>query len=247
MRGIVVFILIGLFSSFSEGAPFHLESESESPRLVELYTSQGCSSCPPAEEWLGRFVEDPELWTKIVPVAYHVDYWDRLGWKDRFATHENTLRQYRLRDEGTLQSVYTPGFVVDGKEWRGWFQRSSLSDIGRKKNTGKLVVEIDAERLKADYSGQFDGATLVVAILGIGLKTDVLRGENRGRLLEHNFVALEWVEKPFDHGTAEFALQKTTKGSATRYGIAVWVVKRGSSIPVAVVGGWLPEEELLFN
>src|ERR1043166_2112982 len=96
------------------------ESGDTQTALVELFTSEGCSSCPPAEKWLSAFKSNPDLWKKTVPVAFHVDYWDHLGWTDRFAKPEFTVRQQRYAAGFGGDSVYTPGFVINGKEWRGW-------------------------------------------------------------------------------------------------------------------------------
>src|SRR6476660_686425 len=71
------------------------ESGDTQSMLIELFTSEGCSSCPPAEKWLSALKSNQDLWKKIVPVAFHVDYWDRLGWRDRFAKPDFTSRQQR--------------------------------------------------------------------------------------------------------------------------------------------------------
>lgn len=244
MRAIGILIGLAVCGSGLLGAPFRLQSGSESPRLVELYTSEGCSSCPPAEKWLSGFLDDPDLWRKFVPVAFHVDYWDRLGWKDPFARRENTLRQYRLRDQGALKSIYTPGFVVDGKEWRGWFEGERLDAGGLRESVGVLRVEIDAGQFRVEFTNTHDKTWVNVAILGIGLDSKVTRGENRGRLLEHNFVALQHQEHPLREGKAEFALQPIGGGVPLKYGIAVWIVSAGEAKPNAVVGNWLPREAL---
>ncbi len=153
MRCFVWVLGMGMAGSLLLGDVFRLESGSESPQLIELYTSEGCSSCPPAEKWLSGFLKDPGLWTHRVPVAFHVDYWDRLGWKDKYASRENTLRQYRFRDEGAVKSIYTPGFLVNGQEWRGWFQGRSIDEVRSKVADGKLIIEIDDGKLVAAYSG----------------------------------------------------------------------------------------------
>lgn len=70
------------------------QSSVKQTTLIELFTSQGCSSCPPADRWLNSFTDDPRLWKEIVPIAFHINYWDRLGWKDPFATEKFTERQY---------------------------------------------------------------------------------------------------------------------------------------------------------
>jgi hypothetical protein len=238
---------MGMAGSLLLGDVFRLESGSESPQLIELYTSEGCSSCPPAEKWLSGFLKDPGLWTHRVPVAFHVDYWDRLGWKDKYASRENTLRQYRFRDEGAVKSIYTPGFLVNGQEWRGWFQGRSIDEVRSKVADGKLIIEIDDGKLVAAYSGTGDSAVLNVAILGLEMNSKVLKGENRGRLLNHNFVALEYRELPILDGRAELVLPQIDSDVASRFGLAAWVVSPGGAKPKVVVGNWLPRESLTLN
>ena len=94
------------------------ESRAARTHLLELFTSEGCSSCPPAEAWLSNLKKEPQLWRDFVPVAFHVDYWDRLGWRDPFASKTWTARQYDYAERWKSGSVYTPGFVLDGREWQ---------------------------------------------------------------------------------------------------------------------------------
>jgi hypothetical protein len=85
--------LLASVTSMRGAEEFEIRSGPERVSLLELYSSEGCSSCPPAEQWLGELRKDPRLWRSIVPVAFHVDYWDGLGWKDRFAQPQWTARQ----------------------------------------------------------------------------------------------------------------------------------------------------------
>ena len=101
-------------SSSSSFAEIRFESGSQRTSLLELFTSEGCSSCPPAEAQFSRLKGDPGLWKQFVPVAWHVDYWDRLGWRDRFASQNSTARQYRYAALWHDDGVYTPAFVLDG-------------------------------------------------------------------------------------------------------------------------------------
>src|SRR5438045_6028499 len=119
-RGAVVFGIAFLSSVFelASADPVTFESGPKKVQLLELFTSEGCSSCPPAEEMLGRLVSDPRLWREFVPVAFHVDYWDRLGWKDPFASAEWTKRQRLYAANWNAENVYTPAFVLNGREWR---------------------------------------------------------------------------------------------------------------------------------
>src|ERR1700751_3091725 len=115
MRLLVLFFLVaGMLNARAEDRVF--ESGPQKTHLIELFTSQGCSSCPPAEAWLSRLKNEPRLWKDFVPVAFHVDYWDRLGWRDPFAAKEWTTRQYQYSVNWKSEGVYTPGFVLDGRE-----------------------------------------------------------------------------------------------------------------------------------
>ena len=87
--------------------------------LIELFSSEGCSSCPPAEKRMAELQNAKGLWTEFVPLSFHVDYWDALGWKDALASPLFTLRQRTYAQEWNSPTVYTPAFVVDGKEYRG--------------------------------------------------------------------------------------------------------------------------------
>src|ERR1700722_16232673 len=113
------------------------ESAPEKTHLIELFTSQGCSSCPPAETWMSKLKAEPRLWKDFVPIAFHVDYWDRVGWRDPFAAKEWTARQYQYSANWKNESVYTPGFVLDGREWQG---RSVPVSSNDKVGTLKLSI-----------------------------------------------------------------------------------------------------------
>ena len=87
--------------------------------VVELYTSEGCSSCPPADQWLEALIQIPRDELDVLALAFHVDYWDYLGWKDRFGSPRHTSRQRQLGANNNQRSIYTPEFFVDGIEARG--------------------------------------------------------------------------------------------------------------------------------
>ena len=211
--------------------------------VVELYTSEGCSSCPPADRWLSGLKAEPGLWTEFVPLGFHVDYWDYIGWRDRFASPEHSARQRRYARAGGLKSVYTPGFVVNGREWRGWFRgasRPASSQI-----VGPLNVDIveDVARIRfrpVTTDGPFHAR---VALLGTNLATEVRAGENRGRQLVHDFVVLSDVEVPLaedgDAWRAEAPLAPLASDVARGGAIAVWVTAGSHPAPVQATGGWL--------
>ncbi len=211
--------------------------------LIELFTSQGCSSCPPAEKWLHKFVDSRELWREVVPVAYHVDYWDYLGWRDIFASndHSNRQRQYRLL--GNISSVYTPGFVVNGQEWKGWFRRKPLPAV--RESAGDLEARLRDRYLSVTYEADVhDSLILNVAMLGFGIQTAVAAGENRGRNLPYEFVVLSHHKHYSDTASWEVELPEINLESGNRVGLAIWISQGASLIPIQATGTWLPDTYL---
>ena len=239
MRGVFIYS-VAILSAFAVkifAEPRIFESGEERVQLLELYTSQGCSSCPPVERWLNGFEIDESLWKEVVPVAFHVDYWDRLGWKDPFASFENTSRQYLHHQAGNVRSVYTPGFVVNGKEWRGWFERKELPN--ESVEAGNLRVSLDGLEFEASYSGSKNARTLHIAILGMDIRTHVERGENRNRDLRQSFVSLATERYELDGDGWKGELPQFDREAAKRYAIAVWVTAKGDLEPLQATGSWL--------
>src|SRR6266702_6337218 len=204
------------------------ESGDTQSSLIELFTSEGCSSCPPAEKWLSALKSSSDLWKKAVPVAFHVDYWDHLGWRDRFAKPEFTSRQQRYAAAWGGDSVYTPGFVVSGKEWRGWFGGNAMPITSTK--VGVLRVSVgDDGKVSATFGPETMQArplALNVALLGTDLESDVKRGENSGRKLRHDFVVLQLAKSEMTNqgnlwtGTV---LLSSNAGTDKATALAAWV------------------------
>ena len=219
-------------------APQVFASGENRTHLIELYSSEGCSSCPPAEAWLNGLRGDPGLWRDFVPVAFHVDYWDRLGWTDRLATREFTARQYAYAEVWGANTVYTPGFVLDGRDWPGRSGRKPPPLSGDK--TGALKVELAEGRVRVTFEPTVAGAYEVhVALLGGGIVSPVKAGENRGETLQHEFVALALVTHPLSSGRSEFDLPAFPASGKKRRALAVWVTHPRSLEPVQATGGWL--------
>src|SRR6516164_1552837 len=229
---ILIWLAVGyVFAS----EPKTFESSDMQSSLLELFTSEGCSSCPPAEKWLSALKSSQELWKQTVPVAFHVDYWDHLGWHDRFAKPEFTSRQQRYAATWGGDSVYTPGFVVNGKEWGGWFGGNAMPTSSTK--VGVLRVSFgDGGKLTATFvpaTTQPGPLTLNVALLGNDLESDVKRGENGGRKLRHDFVVLRLAKSEMTNqgnlwtGTVSLSTNaETDKPTA----LAAWV-KSGETAP----------------
>ena len=187
--------------STAYAAEKHFSSGEARVNLVELYTSEGCSSCPPAEKWMNRLKEDPRLWQHFVPLAFHVDYWDYIGWKDPFASPDYGLRQRNYKQLGNIHTVYTPGMLLNGKEWRKWHYKRSVPLNGEM--AGNLDVVLNGSKLIASYAplnSQGDEWEINVAILGFDLHSRVKAGENFGRKLDQDFVVLAHKRKSSSDG-----------------------------------------------
>ncbi|MBI5245746.1 MAG: DUF1223 domain-containing protein [Elusimicrobia bacterium] len=205
--------------------------------LVELYSSEGCSSCPPADAWVASLRGAPGLWTAFVPVSFHVDYWDYLGWKDPLGAAENTARQRKVAARWGDGGVYTPGVVLDGEEWKRWGETVPAGG-----EAGLLEARVKAGRARAVYR-QAPGETpaiMVVARLALGLSTAVTRGENEGRTLRHEFVVRGLARAPLvkagDAWTAEAAVPAGREPRGEAAALAVWI-EDAQGRPLQAAGG----------
>lgn len=183
MRKILAALAAAL--SLSAAPPQH------APVVVELFTSQGCSSCPPADALLGTLAND----ARVIPLAFHVDYWDHLGWRDPFSSREWTERQARYVRTMRLDSAYTPEAVVGGSEQLVGSNRSALqAAIDRAWNRGtRGTIDVAASRepnavtarVRADVPA---GDDLYLAVAEGSVTTHVERGENGGRTLRNDAI-----------------------------------------------------------
>ena len=228
-----------MFVGNAHAGEIRLDSGARQVTLLELYTSQGCSSCPPAERWLNEYIDRDELWTSVVPVALHVDYWDYIGWKDSYAAKEHGERQRDYARAGKTRTVYTPGFFINGRDWRGWTMGMSPRSSDRK--PGKLSATIADDQLTASFPAHDRPMDLNIAILGFGIETDVERGENRNRTLPQEFVALSYKVYRSDNGVWDVVLPGVSQHVADRLGIALWISKPGNPVPLQAAGAWLSE------
>ena len=165
--------------------------------VIELFTSEGCSSCPPADDLL-RELEDaqPLDGVEILALSQHVDYWDSLGWKDPFSSAHATKRQYRYAAREGSGRVYTPQMIVDGGEpFVGSQRRQLLNALGRAARAPKAALTwVDGEQapwIRVDRLPEgIAQADVYVAVTetGLGGENAIPRGENRGRKLKHPSV-----------------------------------------------------------
>jgi hypothetical protein len=213
--------------------------------LIELYSSEGCSSCPPAEAWINALQASPELWKSVFPVVFHVDYWNNLGWRDRFSNSLFTRRQQNYASELGQSSIYTPEFIVNGREWRGWFNKGSLPSTQRTEGTLSLRVDPEGKKLSATFrpaSDDFDrSCTFHVALLGSNIDSNIRGGENGGRVLHHNFVVLDFNSRPLSKsgGYQSGPILLKPSADAPPSGVVAWVRAEDGSI-LQVAGGPIP-------
>ena len=186
IRTILVLGIAGTIENQVEAQDLSFTNSASNSTLVELYSSEGCSSCPPAEAWLGRLTDSQELWHTIFPLSFHVDYWDNLGWPDRFARPAYTERQRTY----AASSGRTPFIrqnlllqVVNGEA--GFTARNCLPRRIRRTERSRFMPAARAptfrpatrhprQRRQATY-------TINVVLLGFNVVSDVKRGENGGR------------------------------------------------------------------
>lgn len=200
----------------------HAASGARLRPLIELYTSEGCDSCPPADRWLAAQFPKVDSGSHAVALAFHVDYWDRLGWPDRFATASYTQRQYAAMRANGATFVYTPQVLLQGHEMQAWQNagaaaaeaaagsppRATIALDAAGSSADTITVDVDVE--VTDAAARAD-AQVFVAYADSGLSSDVKAGENRGRKLSHDHVvrALRSSGGPdrrgHVHATFEFA------------------------------------------
>jgi len=249
-----VCLVIGLMCALAPAGAASERFSSGSARvaLIELFTSEGCSSCPPADRWHGALRTDPGLWRDFVPVEFHVNYWDGLGWRDRLSTGEFTARQYAYASAWGASNVFTPCFVRNGYRW------NPLRDAAGPPGTpaGVLAVDVGDDGVcRAKFTPAPAarpaprGHEIHMALLGGGISSRVTAGENRGETLSHEFVVLGTASSvlSLDPGDpverAAVALPHAAATDTVRRALAAWVTLRGELPPIQATGGWLPQAD----
>lgn len=230
----------------SAAAPIQFQSSEHQTALVELYTSEGCSSCPPAERWLSKLKGETGLWTNFVPVAFHVDYWNSPKWRDKLSDPLFSTRQQEYARLWSAKNIYTPEFILNGREWHNWLELRRAPSVSSSR-PGVLGVTSDDARhwqvnfVPGDVTGNYE---ITAAVLVSALSSDVKAGENAGRHLEHDFAALSLttasLAKQTNHFEGNFVIDSRPKQNSGRLALAVWVTRADHLEPLQATGGWLP-------
>jgi hypothetical protein len=237
-----------------------LASAPQRVAVVELFTSEGCSSCPPADDVLAELAQrDLVRLGTVLPLAFHVDYWDRLGWKDRFATAENTRRQHwyaqRLKDD----SVYTPEVVVNGKvgfvgsnasRLRSEIERELAPATRETPHEPALSVRVALAKdggivVEAVLAEATPGELVQAALVENGLKSVVTAGENSGHTLTHERVVRDWASVTLrseqDRG-AQLRLTLPKGAAREKCSIVVFVQSAKDGVISTAVAAEIPPE-----
>jgi hypothetical protein len=201
----LLFLLIALSLGPAQAAQCSAQSGKATAALVELYTSEGCDSCPPADRWLSSLGAKGYAPDRVVPIALHVDYWDYIGWKDPYARQAHSARQRKMAALARAAAIYTPQVLLQGRDYRNWrgpgFEQevakinarpakariSLLLDSGQK---DAFAVEAAAELLEGVPAADLG---LYLGAYENKLVSEVKAGENRGKSLPHDYVVLQWA------------------------------------------------------
>jgi hypothetical protein len=171
--------------------------------VIELFTSQGCSSCPPADALLGKMAMAHDA--QVLPIAFHVDYWNRLGWKDPFSSASYSQRQRAYANQFHLDGVYTPQAIVNGKRQMVGSDASLLAAaVADAKaitptasiNITSIEQQADSIHIQYNIMGAYSDATLQAVLVQEQVETQIKAGENKGLSLTNYHIARDLKEVP---------------------------------------------------
>lgn len=202
MRKVLALVIILLHSTWAPAADCITTSGDKRVALLELYTSEGCSSCPPADRWLSKLTADKAVPETLLPLAFHVDYWNALGWNDPYSQGKFSDRQRQHSRRRGARFVVTPQFLLDGQPYQRPFLFGDLDAKMQAINRTppRARIRISESRQYSTINAQIDAqvaepalhtAELFIAIFENNLQSAVASGENAGALLKHDFVVRE--------------------------------------------------------
>jgi hypothetical protein len=182
------------------------ESAATRVPVIELYTSEGCSSCPPADRWLSS-LKGPVASGRGVVQAFHVGYWDYIGWVDRFASPAHTDRQRQIARRNGRSGTYTPQLVRDGQDWRDYSR--ALGGTGEPAGARITMNKEDGDAFRALVTPAADMGSWAAywTVTEHGHSSKVNAGENKGEFLQHDFVVRQYVPAGEYRGEARITLR----------------------------------------
>lgn len=192
-----IFIIIGGFAFKNKDTNKHMSLENQSFAIIELFTSQGCSSCPAADELLAKTIDNHKDNNKLIAISYHVDYWNRLGWKDLLSKKEFSDRQRAYGNIMNLNSIYTPQMIVNGeKEFIGSNENDlkyALRDTKKSKEKvtfKNLSATINGRNVTTEFqlNGEYQDCKVNIVLISKKETTEIFAGENKGKTLTYRNV-----------------------------------------------------------
>ena len=241
--------LTGVFAgaaSLASDNSCSVQSGSAVTPVIELYTSEGCSSCPPADRWLSGLKAQAGVAVKPVVQAFHVGYWDYIGWVDRFASPAYTERQRQVATWNRQRSIYTPQAVLNGQDWRDW------SSVGDKVPAGKepahvsiILRQSGADQFEAQVRSDNGAPPMWSAFWTVtehGHSSKVKAGENAGELLQHDFVVRQYTPAGEYQSNADASQRLSLRtiapsaGHARQVNLVVFDAKTGRTLQALSAG-----------
>lgn len=214
--------------------------------LLELYTSEGCDSCPPVDRWVSELPARGFGPDRLAVLAFHVDYWDYIGWRDPYAQHRFSERQRALNARNGARTIYTPQLVFDGRDFRGRDTLAArLAELGTRQPKASIRLAGAPAPLQLDVTGSWSAlATSTqtaqgwLALYENRLGSDVRAGENRGKRLQHDFVVRD-IAGPFPAGNFAHKFTLDARWKRADLGLAAFVqdARNGETLQALVLPG----------
>ena len=225
-----------LFAQSGQCSVSSVTSGSTVTPVIELYTSEGCSSCPPADKWASTLKG-----SGAVVQAFHVGYWDYIGWVDRFAAPAHVARQKDLAAKNNLRGVYTPQAVLNGQDWPRWFDSGSRPTSQEPAKLSIVLNQRGVDQFEASVAPMVTAPNAPVwsaywTVTEHGHNSKVLAGENSGEFLKHDFVVRQLVQagdfKALNSAPQKLTLRSIapTPGHERQVNLIVFETKTGKTL-----------------
>ncbi len=228
-------LILSGFDRISHAASCVAESTDHRVALLELYTSEGCNSCPPADRWLNSLRDRGFDARQVIPLAFHVDYWDYIGWTDRFAQPAYSKRQQAVADRNNAPFIYTPQFVFNGSDlrrpWVAGRLAETLQPVNRQPAPVKMSLEqsTSAKSVRASLkisNRAAQSARVYVVLFENGLHSEIKAGENAGKKLYHEHVVRTLSDAvtiaPGEQVVREFVIDYPPNSKPQQLGLAAF-------------------------
>ena len=197
MKTILLLMLVGTLACAQQ-----FSSGQAKVSTLELFTSQGCGECPDFDKILSDIQESPALFTQVIPIAYHVDYWNDKGWIDPLSNESSTKKQYEYAAIWKKPSIYTPLFVLNGKPTRLWHSKQLDLDSHKSTKPGTLSLQVKNKkfitlRFNANDVKYTKQTNIIMhsSVIVMDMNTEVKSGANKGKKLHNDFVSLAIKKK----------------------------------------------------